>query len=496
MCLESNDNLNQREVFAMESSEEEDDDDDPMAWGARKSTFYDHDQVSSDSEAEREEEAQVLELLKKRRAKMSEEDYDWSGTFLKGQGGRDTTIQMVEEEELVEAKQDMTTEEKLDYVTRRMPHVLTLLPSFKDKHERLTEVETTLNRAVQHELPEETKPAIMLLQLEHQLLSTYLMHAAYYLGLCSSKATQKSLHPSLKSLQDTEEMLNRVETLGKHGAVKVSFVALQAYLDDPEGYTLQDTLVDEEDEEEEEEQPVSEVESDQESDAMEMSEPDSDTPLEVLKLKKPARLAESTDFGDMDQQRQLHTNKKSLHHHTSRIEQSSKSKNNRLMRLGGDMDIPYKHLVQEQNEQARKNRQVKLALRKRKKDSEDESDHAQDVPVDEDAEAFYKNIQKSRDAKRQQTKPEPVVDYSQWVDPDALDNDAKRKVTYQILKNRGLTPNRNRDIKNPRVKHRKKYDKAQKKIKSFKRVYGGDFGGAYGGEATGIKTHVTKSVKF
>ncbi|CAG8462885.1 8584_t:CDS:2 [Scutellospora calospora] len=72
---------------------------------------------------------------------------------------------------------------------------------------------------------------------------------------------------------------------------------------------------------------------------------------------------------------------------------------------------------------------------------------------------------------------------------------AKRQINYQILKNKGLTPYRKKEQRNPRVKHRNRYEKAKKKIKSIKRVFSQQEG-SYGGEKTGIKTGLSRSIKL
>ena len=40
-----------------------------------------------------------------------------------------------------------------------------------------------------------------------------------------------------------------------------------------------------------------------------------------------------------------------------------------------------------------------------------------------------------------------------------------RKASYKMLKNKGMVPSRNKDVRNPRVHNRKKFEKATKKRK-------------------------------
>ena len=83
-------------------------------------------------------------------------------------------------------------------------------------------------------------------------------------------------------------------------------------------------------------------------------------------------------------------------------------------------------------------------------------------------------------------------------DPDKLKSqEKKRKITYEIMKNKGLTPHRKKEQRNPRVKQRNKYEKAKKKLKSVIRQSAQPGAGvSYGGELTGIKPRLTKSVRF
>jgi U3 small nucleolar RNA-associated protein 3 len=65
----------------------------------------------------------------------------------------------------------------------------------------------------------------------------------------------------------------------------------------------------------------------------------------------------------------------------------------------------------------------------------------------------------------------------------------------QIQKNRGLTPHRRKDLKNPRKKHRIKFAAATVRRKGQVQDVRSPTE-RYGGEATGIKTRVVKSRKL
>ncbi|XP_060531611.1 something about silencing protein 10 [Cylas formicarius] len=80
------------------------------------------------------------------------------------------------------------------------------------------------------------------------------------------------------------------------------------------------------------------------------------------------------------------------------------------------------------------------------------------------------------------------------VEKEAEDT-GKRAITYQIAKNKGLTPHRKKEFRNPRVKHKLKYRKAIIRRKGAVREPRKELT-RYGGEISGIKAYVSKSIKF
>ncbi|XP_069775032.1 something about silencing protein 10 isoform X2 [Narcine bancroftii] len=76
-----------------------------------------------------------------------------------------------------------------------------------------------------------------------------------------------------------------------------------------------------------------------------------------------------------------------------------------------------------------------------------------------------------------------------------LGADEKRKITYQIAKNKGLTPRRKKIDRNPRVKHREKFRRAKIRRKGQVREVRREEQ-RYCGELSGIRAGVKKSIKL
>lgn len=79
--------------------------------------------------------------------------------------------------------------------------------------------------------------------------------------------------------------------------------------------------------------------------------------------------------------------------------------------------------------------------------------------------------------------------------PEEEEELGKRGINYQIAKNKGLTPHRSKEQRNPRVKNRMKFRKAKIRRKGAIREPRKELQ-KYGGEISGIKATVVRSVKL
>lgn len=80
-------------------------------------------------------------------------------------------------------------------------------------------------------------------------------------------------------------------------------------------------------------------------------------------------------------------------------------------------------------------------------------------------------------------------------DEEQPEEDNRRPINMAILKNRGLTPYKKKEYRNPRVKHKLKYKKAMSKRRRNVREAQTEFY-RYSGESAGIKTSTIKSISL
>uniref|UniRef100_A0A8C4S656 UTP3 small subunit processome component n=1 Tax=Erpetoichthys calabaricus TaxID=27687 RepID=A0A8C4S656_ERPCA len=114
--------------------------------------------------------------------------------------------------------------------------------------------------------------------------------------------------------------------------------------------------------------------------------------------------------------------------------------------------------------------------------------------LDEDASLhYYKQLEEKLKLKRKRTQAEK--EWSEEVNEEQVDENGKRAITYQIAKNKGLTPRRKKIDRNPRVKHREKFRRAKIRRKGQVSEVRREEQ-RYGGELSGIRAGVKKSIKL
>ncbi|XP_062991873.1 something about silencing protein 10 [Elgaria multicarinata webbii] len=116
---------------------------------------------------------------------------------------------------------------------------------------------------------------------------------------------------------------------------------------------------------------------------------------------------------------------------------------------------------------------------------------ADDSDLDEQAALnYYKEMEEKIKLKKKRKQE----DVEQLIMDEELPGQ-KRGATYQIVKNKGLTPKRNKINRNPRVKHREKFRRAKIRRKGQVREVRREER-RYGGELFGIRAGVKKSIKL
>ncbi|NXA82891.1 SAS10 protein, partial [Thryothorus ludovicianus] len=106
---------------------------------------------------------------------------------------------------------------------------------------------------------------------------------------------------------------------------------------------------------------------------------------------------------------------------------------------------------------------------------------------------YYKMMEEKLALKRKRTADEDVLEEA--AVPEEEDPSKKRGVTYQMIKNKGLTPKRRKIDRNPRVKHREKFRRAKIRRKGQVREVRRELH-RYAGELSGIRAGVKKSRKL
>ena len=235
-------------------------------------------------------------------------------------------------------------------------------------------------------------------------------------------------------------------------------------------------------------------------------------------LQQSGRLSAADDDSDFGEETALAAHeaeekakrKKTLRFYTSQIAQKSNKRDTAGRDAGGDMDLPHRERFKDR--QARLNSEAEAKGKKTSNTigdtlggESDEEDRraAKEIRGDASEEDYY-DLVAAHSLKKKSEKAALAAAHELAAKEGGLvriveevQEDGKRAITYAIEKNKGLTPKRKKDVRNPRVKKRKKYEDKKKKLSSIRQVYkGGEGRGGYGGELTGIKKGLVRSIKL
>ncbi|MBW0467591.1 hypothetical protein O181_007306 [Austropuccinia psidii MF-1] len=200
--------------------------------------------------------------------------------------------------------------------------------------------------------------------------------------------------------------------------------------------------------------------------------------------------------------------KRELRFYTTKIDAKGKRRERAMMSagaLGGDTDLPYISKEAKRREFLQQQDHSTAASEK-----EFEADSYTGVSTssgfhgNEDID-YYSTIKELKQSSKIAKKAE--YDQRKLAARDALSlgdeaGSGPREITRQILKNKGLTPKRPKENRNPRVKKRLRFEKAKQKISSQRPSYKPDQAAksrelnGYSGEKTGVKVGIVKSRKL
>ncbi|KAI1106928.1 Sas10 C-terminal domain-containing protein [Jackrogersella minutella] len=502
--------------------EEEGEEGDSGWWGSSRKEYYNADNPETEADA-LEEEQEARRLQKKKLAKMSESDFvfdeaEWLAPDAEDADQNEVVTEVLKD---VEIPTDMGSEERYRLLRTRYPE----FDYLADELQQLQPLLATIQKQA------EGQPPKSLTVVKYRILGCYVATLAMYFATLTSPArdatdgTSKALDPA--ELRDHEVMGTLLECRdawkkAEHLKVSDHAQVTSSMLSPPE-----EPLAIVEDMEVETEafkksrhdaakKAKAKAKAERKAQAIEESLADLDALVTTKKKSKKASAGvmardSDSDFGeeetlDAKAAAEKAARKKSLRFYTSQIVQKANRRADAGRDAGGDNDIPYRERLKDR--QARLNLEAEKRGKKGSKigvdlgDGSDEEDDRVANAVRDDEDEYYDMIA-ARSGKKKEDKAAKSAALAaaskmdRVIETEVVGEDGKRKISYQIEKNKGLAPKRKKDVRNPRVKKRKAYAEKQKKLKSMKAVYkGGEGRGGYGGELTGIKPGLIKSVKL
>ncbi|GAV50259.1 hypothetical protein ZYGR_0U01150 [Zygosaccharomyces rouxii] len=494
--------------------------DNDAAWGTSKNEYYGADDLD-DEETAKEIEEEALRQRKKHLEELNMNDYvdeELDNEWVKSAKEFDT-------KEFKESTHQKDSAVSIKDILNMDPesqkkHLQTLFPEFLPLCKEFSQLSNILESLKSRKQSEPVYLKIMALSSYLGTLSSYFSILLHELNTNEDFATMKD-HPIMESILTSKELWRQASELPDetnqdsqdmdkedNEIVQVEDINQEERSESESDQTSENEEEQEQDQEQGEEEEDEEEEEESDVDLDDFEEYVKQSRVSKAKPEKQSNTEEPDDYmeegiADIDAQEKK-ARKRTLRFYTSKIDQEE---NKKVDKFKGDDDVPYKERLYERQqrllEEARKRGQhgsKETDLDARDYDSGDE---AVSKSVNEDGEKDYfnevltkKQIKKQSRQQAHKGAVKAAKEGKLAELAEEVGEDGKRAINYQILKNKGLTPHRKKENRNARVKKRKRFDKAQKKLKSVRAVYSGGLSGPYEGEKTGIKKNLTKSVKF
>ncbi|KDQ21628.1 hypothetical protein BOTBODRAFT_208901 [Botryobasidium botryosum FD-172 SS1] len=523
-----------------QSSESESEDDE--RWGSKKSAYYSSNAAllgSDDEEANQLEEMEARRLQAKSKELITEDDYGLADVDAV-EDAVEPEVNPLDDVALDLAPQLLSKDKAslLRHLELTSPETLALAREWEDIANEVVKTEQLVSKKM---TADPDHPSLGLIHLYQQTLLTYATTLSFYLHLRSTPQyalRPQSLisHPILPRLLTLKQGLSVLQALDfaprddssasdgdsdvewKRSGLEYSELS-DLIREQEEDLDLEKTVATPKKEKKKEKKDKSSKKTDKPSKptkhVFDLVEPEL-IPTKSSSKKTPEIVDVDSAFGDPTSL--LHTDasdkdarRRSLRFHTSKIESTSRRRENARAAVGGDDDLPRKDRRKQKEPLVVKGRgeggdDLDVAgdveengqeRKKRVRADDDGDDHSSGGEGDD---GYYELVKRQKRAKKEEKK----AAYEAEREGDRLiyeeeGAEGPRAITRAILKNKGLTPRRPKSVRNPRVKKKLRYEKAKRTISSQKSVFKGGLestGGRYDGEKSGINARVVKSVKF
>ena len=527
------------ELSGSEASRSPSPDLDVEGWGASRQDYYNADIIETEADA-LEEEKEARRLQQKQLQHMTEADYgfdeiDWTTAGKSDIAGVQGVITISQKLPALEISDNMSIEERTRILQTNYPEFEPLAQEFSDLGRQFEELVVSLGQGF-------SKPVQQLLSIKHRALGGYLSALCLYFAIFSSGTRSREgkaaplppselrEHPIMETLVACRIQWEKVKNLTilkeadpstspeEEGGMPLAPIEVpngiaQSAEDASKGDKSAKVRDIEAESAKRRRQRLAAIDKDLASlSALTRA-------FHTTKTAKAAQngnASDSSDFGDPTalsarEAAAKASRKKSLKFYTAQIAGKASRRDNATRNAGGDEDLPYRERLRDRQERLTKAAQARSQERGADLGEGDSSEDEaiakairDDADAGEDEDEYYDFIsRKAADKKAAKAAAAVTSTDSRSLDPrythdKGLPNGAKRGITYAIEKNKGLAPKRKKEVRNPRVKKRKKYEEKQKRLKSIRPVYKPEREGkgGYGGEMTGIKRGVVRSVKL